>query len=54
MWPNLISRVQLQIATKAKQAIAKRYGTSYTVGNIAQTICKFAYFAVKFQWVDDK
>lgn len=26
---------------KAKTAISKRYGTDYTVGNIAEAICKF-------------
>lgn len=32
----------MQISVKAKEAIAKLYGTKYNVGNIAQAICKYA------------
>ena len=31
---------QLQIGKKTIQALAKRYGTKYETGNIAETICK--------------
>lgn len=34
----------MQIGLKAKEAIAKRYGTDYIVGNTASTICKSSKF----------
>lgn len=36
-----------QIALKAKQAISQRYGTGYTVGNIAETICKMNFCRIR-------
>lgn len=33
-------RLQNKIGIKTKEAIEKRYGTKYTVGSIAEAICK--------------
>lgn len=40
---------QKQIGLKAKEGIAKRYGTSYTVGSIAEAICKFVWMKI---WIE--
>ena len=39
---------QLQIGKKSIQALAKRYGTKYTTGNIAETICKYTFCSFKY------
>lgn len=36
----LYSPCQSKIGEKTKEAIKKRFGTHYVVGNIAETICK--------------
>lgn len=39
---------QLQIGKKTIQALAKRYGTKYQTGNIAETICKYTFRSFKY------
>lgn len=45
-----LMRFQNEIGIKTKEAIEKRYGTKYTVGSIAEAICKqiFSHFLFYF------
>ena len=37
----VMSSPQYTIANKSAESLAKRYGTQYTIGTIAETICKY-------------